>query len=276
MKILLYGKPGVGKTTLLTRFIAQFDGESDGFFTRRMRDQNGVNWGFEVVTLQGDSRILAHKSLINSPYIIGSGHHVDVGVIDHFIVPKLIQSFAPSKVIIIDEIGRMEALSPRFIETVSKVLGTNLAVLGTIVNENEEWSLQFKENKECILVEVTEVNRDKLIELLLLVFGGRELFNKLKDEQKAIFRLLLSEYFKTNSEIQIKKLYRNALPYLLAGQINKVGDSRFVVTGNNGDHQVFFSDKTIECDCELFKGVGAYVGKAGECSHIQAVKIFTS
>ena len=62
---LLSGAPGVGKTTIIKQAIDTVKEKTGGFYTREIRNQ-GVRQGFEIVTLDEQSAILAHIN-IHSP-----------------------------------------------------------------------------------------------------------------------------------------------------------------------------------------------------------------
>ena len=80
----------------------------------------------------------------------------------------------------------------------------------------------------------------------------------------------MRKYFDDNCFVQIEKLFKNALVYLNEKRVNKLDKDTFLVIGNSKKHKVSSS----KCDCDLFNGVGVYTGNAGECSHVQAVKLF--
>ena len=47
--ILLTGRPGCGKTTLIQRVLMMYEGPADGFYEREIRE-GGVRLGFETAT----------------------------------------------------------------------------------------------------------------------------------------------------------------------------------------------------------------------------------
>jgi len=63
---LLTGRPGAGKTSLIKQAVAGMRGKAGGFYTEEIRSE-GVRLGFRLVTLDGQSAILAHIN-IHSPY----------------------------------------------------------------------------------------------------------------------------------------------------------------------------------------------------------------
>src|SRR5438309_7418466 len=58
-KVLLTGRPGCGKTTLVKRVVKNLSQRAAGFYTEEIRD-GGIRVGFRLVTLEGDEGILAH------------------------------------------------------------------------------------------------------------------------------------------------------------------------------------------------------------------------
>ena len=58
--LLLKGRPGIGKTTIVRRVLDQLKGvKADGFFTEEIRER-GERKGFLIKTLDGMSRVLSH------------------------------------------------------------------------------------------------------------------------------------------------------------------------------------------------------------------------
>src|SRR5437879_4315569 len=58
-KILLTGRPGCGKTTLIKRVVKNLSLRAAGFYTEEIRDR-GIRVGFSLVTLDGNQAVLAH------------------------------------------------------------------------------------------------------------------------------------------------------------------------------------------------------------------------
>ncbi len=79
MALLLTGRPGVGKTTVL-RAVARLLAGAHliGFYTEEIREA-GERRGFRLVTFDGKEAILAH---IDLPFSRVSKYGVDVAVID--------------------------------------------------------------------------------------------------------------------------------------------------------------------------------------------------
>jgi nucleoside-triphosphatase THEP1 len=65
--LLLTGRPGVGKTTLIRRVADTLKGERlAGFYTEELRS-GGERTGFRIVTFEGSSRVMASSSHYLSP-----------------------------------------------------------------------------------------------------------------------------------------------------------------------------------------------------------------
>ncbi len=274
MKILLTGKPEVGKSTILQKVKDGLEKDVFGIVVREIRE-NGERVGFESVNTKGDSKVFSHSSLFKSKFVVENKFFVDIEVIDSFVVPEIKRGLNnPDALIFIDEIGRMQAFSKKFLRAIDEILNSDSNILGTIVFDPEPWSLEFKKHPEVILVTVTEKNRNDLPDALLTIFKNTHL---LKDFNKSQRRLVLNftrEYFAKEQLVQVKKLFNNALFYLDTKKVAQKSDNQYTVIGNTNDHVVKIKGSKYFCDCDLFNGRGQFKKTQGECSHIQAVKLF--
>jgi len=172
--ILLTGRPGVGKTTVIRRVIEQLEGwTACGFYTQELR-QSGRRTGFQVVTLDGQRGRLAEVGF-NSPYRV-SRYGVDVESFERVALPALATSQAD--LIIIDEIGRMECFSQAFQQAVQEVLNGPVPVLGTIGRGGGPFMRSVRERGDVQLIEVTRANRGDLpsrLAQMLTKLRGEEL-----------------------------------------------------------------------------------------------------
>jgi len=94
-------------------------GEAGGFYTEEIRSR-GVREGFRLVTLDGQSAILAHIN-IHSPYLV-SKYGVDVDSLDRVGVSALHQAAQQCDLVVIDEIGKMELFSANFREVALQII----------------------------------------------------------------------------------------------------------------------------------------------------------
>jgi nucleoside-triphosphatase len=67
---------------------------------------------------------------------------------------------------IIDEIGKMECLSPAFVQAVTRVLDGPVPVVATVAAKGSGLIAQVKVRPDVEIIEVTVANRDRLSEEL--------------------------------------------------------------------------------------------------------------
>jgi nucleoside-triphosphatase len=116
-----------------------------GFFTSEIREAN-TRKGFGLRSLNGKDGLLAHMD-ITTPYRVGK-YKVDVKGFEAFLgaIPLL----GPSvRLIIIDEIGKMECFSDLFRHLVRQVLDSDKVVLATIALKGEGFIEKIKKKRGC-------------------------------------------------------------------------------------------------------------------------------
>ncbi len=170
MKILLTGKPGVGKTTVVKKVVQKLKDKVIGFWTEDIRDKLNRRTGFKIVTTEGTEAILASKYLFETPYKVGS-YYVDVKTFEKVVIPVLEKALKEDKVVVIDEIGKMELFSKRFISVVEEIFEKKEKILATVpIKDVHPLVKKLKERKDVLLIEVTFSNRnylpEKIIQLL--------------------------------------------------------------------------------------------------------------
>jgi nucleoside-triphosphatase len=159
--ILITGLPGTGKTTLLRGLanrLAEF--KPTGFYTEEIRNGRGNREGFQVVTLCGPHMVLSHIDFTGRSRVGRYG--VNVAGFEQLLT-KLDLIHAPSRLFMIDEIGKMECLSRRFIDDMTALLDGPNIVVATIALKGEGFIRQVKNRPDCRLVTVTRDNRDHLL-----------------------------------------------------------------------------------------------------------------
>jgi nucleoside-triphosphatase len=171
-KILLMGKPGVGKTTLIRRIFQRISVRAGGFYTREIRDGR-VRTGFQLVTLDGREAILAStRTSAGHPRVGRYTVHVDV--LEQLAVPALEDALAQSELIVIDELGKMEMCSVRFRQTVMTCLLSPKPLLATIGVSADPSIRAIRCRPEVTTVEVTLANRDRLVDEMVTMLMSRK------------------------------------------------------------------------------------------------------
>lgn len=157
--ILLTGRPGSGKTTLIQRVLANVMQQAGGFYTREVAP-GGVRQGFEMVTLGGESGILAHEDISGPPRV--SKYGVDVAALESVGVASIRRALEHGALVVIDEIGPMELYSDAFKQAVLDALDGDAVVLGTIVQRSTPFGDRVKARSDVAIIEVRRDNRNAL------------------------------------------------------------------------------------------------------------------
>lgn len=159
--LLLTGQPACGKTTLVRRVIERLsDLQLAGFYTQEIRRQ-GKRLGFEAVGLGGGRAVLAHM-VFRSPLRVGR-YGVQLEKFEALIQAEVGKPAAKVDLFVIDEIGKMECFSERFVEAARKVLDGPVPVLGTIGYKGRGFIEEVKRRGDVRVIEVTPANRDELV-----------------------------------------------------------------------------------------------------------------
>jgi nucleoside-triphosphatase len=160
-RILLEGRPGVGKTTVAERLVALLrDAEVpvSGFVTSEMRE-GGRRVGFSLQTLEGRRALLAHVDLPGPPRVGKYG--VDVPSFEELAIPAIAGS-RKDGVAVIDELGKMELASPSFCDAVSALLERQVAVVATVLVSRHPFTDALKRRPDTETLQVTVSNRNQL------------------------------------------------------------------------------------------------------------------
>ncbi len=166
MKILLTGKPGIGKTTVVKKVYAFLGEKASGFWTEEIRDKTGKRIGFKIITTEKKECILASK-YIDTHYRVSS-YSVDINCIEKTAVPVLEKAILEDKIVLIDEIGKMELFSLRFLNIVKDIFEKKHSILATVPIKNiHPFVKELKNRKDILLIEVTYSNRDNLPEKII-------------------------------------------------------------------------------------------------------------
>ncbi|MFA5111634.1 MAG: nucleoside-triphosphatase [Desulfobaccales bacterium] len=158
-RILLSGPPQCGKTTVVQKVVGRFPGQAGGFYTREVRE-HGRRLGFEIVTLAGETALLSH---VDFPGLNRVGKYgVDLDNFHRVALPAL--EFRPGiDLIVVDEVGKMECLSERFVVAMMRLWNeAPVPLLITVAEKGGGLIAALKAKPDKTLLMVTPGNRDEL------------------------------------------------------------------------------------------------------------------
>jgi nucleoside-triphosphatase len=158
--LLLTGKPGVGKTTLVEGVVEELRPSLrlGGFTTTEMRDSKGRRVGFKIVTLDGRQGELARAGAKSRARVGRYG--VNLEQLEGLALPALARRHID--LLVIDEIGRMECASGRFRRAVEDALDAPIDVLATLGVSNWPFFRALRERPDVEILALTERNREPL------------------------------------------------------------------------------------------------------------------
>lgn len=162
--ILITGPPGIGKTTLVIKLAQMLKPlHPVGFYTAEIR-KAGRRTGFSLVSLDDRRQVLASVQVTSRRRVGRYG--VDVAGFEAFLASLDFFAETP-KLVIIDEIGKMECFSEKFRDLVMEVLGSPNLLLATIAARGPGFIARVKARPDVKLFTVTVQNRDCLQDEIL-------------------------------------------------------------------------------------------------------------
>lgn len=170
MKVALTGRPGIGKTTAVKKVVSQLKGRAKDFWTEEIR-KNGKRWGFKVVRTDGKEELLASVE-VASHFRVGK-YRVLVDRFESFAVPFLLEALKEGKIVVVDEVGKMELLSKAFQSTVKKLVEENVDCLVTIPEKNVH-PLVSEIRRKFKIFQLNLENRDEVPKLVVNLLEGRD------------------------------------------------------------------------------------------------------
>ncbi len=133
----------------------------------------GINQGAQITTSIGEfrslsftepGRLLAHVDF-PGPHRVGR-YGVDVRTIEEVAAEALAHD-PGIEVDLVDEIGKMECLSDRFVRLMRRLLDSDKPVVATIARRGRGFLAEAKQREDTELWMVTVQNRDDLVQRIL-------------------------------------------------------------------------------------------------------------
>jgi nucleoside-triphosphatase len=156
--LLITGTPGIGKTTVIRQTADKLGLRGlRGFYTEEIRE-DGERCGFRLVSFDGAAHIIAHVDFPKRHRVGKYG--VNVPVLDE--AARLLHPDPHARVYLVDEIGKMECFSDRFIAAMRVLISEHAPIVATVGIHGGGFIAEVKCRPECELWEVTRANRDEL------------------------------------------------------------------------------------------------------------------
>jgi nucleoside-triphosphatase len=161
-KVLLTGRPGCGKTTLIKRVVNEIASPAGGFYTEEIR-QHGRRVGFKIVTLDGEEAVLAHIDFDTKQRVRKYG--LDLHALESIGTEAICTAVQARQLVVIDEIGPMELRSQVFRDVINEAFDRPEApaVLATITARPFPFTNAIKKRPDVTLIEVRSNNREQLV-----------------------------------------------------------------------------------------------------------------
>ena len=158
-KVLLTGRPGCGKTTLIKRVVNELALPAGGFYTEEIR-QSGQRVGFKIITLDGEEAALAHVDYTKQR--VGK-YEIDLHALESIGTEAIRIAVQARQLVVIDEIGPMEIRSRIFCDVANEALDSGKPILGTITARSFPFTNRIKKRHDVTLIEVRPNNREQLL-----------------------------------------------------------------------------------------------------------------
>ncbi len=166
-RILLTGRPGVGKTTLFMKLVDKIRNSGykvGGFICPEVR-VGGRRIGFRIITLDGSREgWLARRDAKDGVARLGS--YLVLGEAEKIGVYALQKAMESADLVAIDEIGPMELLLDNLRKEILKIISTGKPLLAVV-----HWRLRQRDpeiyyslSRNSVIYEVREDNRDRLLD----------------------------------------------------------------------------------------------------------------
>jgi nucleoside-triphosphatase len=164
---LISGLPRSGKSTLIKKLLQfhEIRKYAGGFLTEEIR-QKGERTGFNLVTIpEAKTGLLAQKGL-PSPHRIGR-YGINIKILEELGCSAMLEAKNRGKIIIVDEIGKMELFSKKFRAALMDILTSPERIIATIMASPNIFSDRIKSRPDAELFFLERKNFDGIYEEVL-------------------------------------------------------------------------------------------------------------
>ena len=162
--LLIVGRPGVGKTTLIKRLAQSLPRELiDGFLTEELREDE-QRLGFWLSPLDGRQVLLAHRQMERGVRV--GSYRVNTTVLEDVAVPVIRRAMQSALILFLDELGKMELCSKSFEQAAQEAFDHGPPIVATAGVVPLPFVAALKRRRDVELIPLSTSNRDVVEEEL--------------------------------------------------------------------------------------------------------------
>lgn len=169
LNIIITGKPGTGKTTLIKRIknhLEEKGARIGGIFTPEIREGK-KRTGFEIIDIMTGERGILAKRGAPGPRVGSYG--VNLETIKKVGTPGIERAIRSADYIIIDEVASMELKDPQFMIKVEEALSSDKTVIAAF---HRRLIQNIKDRGDVQIFEINPKNREIIYKKLKSIIGG--------------------------------------------------------------------------------------------------------
>lgn len=161
MKVFLYGKRHSGKTTIINRLLEELKLDPSGFRTISGSPDAEGDWNIYITGAGKDSgprykAACCHKD----------GSWESYADVFDSAGERLLRFSAAPRIVLMDELGFMEAKALKFQQRVLEILDEDYPVLGVVKPKSNDFLRRIIDYPGVVTVEVNEENRGDVLKFL--------------------------------------------------------------------------------------------------------------
>ena len=192
--LLIVGRPGVGKTTLMKRLTQALQGRPiDGFLTEELREGE-YRLGFWLSSLDGRQVLLAHRQFEGGVRV--GPYRVNVAVLDEVAVSIVRRGMRHAFVLFLDELGKMALCSQSLQQAVREAFDRGPCIIATAGTAPLPLVTSLKQRKDIELIPLSMSNRaaveEELVERLKALCAEDVRVRELQRRADRICKMIVS------------------------------------------------------------------------------------